>query len=221
MKQRLTELPNYTCLETIERSSRASLAAEFKTGDTIRIEVAEVDGKEMFALPGQPFEKADPSAFVKGGTMASGFFASFSTALFIKESATSTFARDEEVNGRKFSRYDFQVSYLSSGYTISSLNQSVVVAYHGSFWAEGETLDVVHLRNAADAIPPALGLRDAEFEIEYQKVRIGRSEALLPRRVGLLVTEFSGVQRRNITTFSHCHQYASQSVLTFDEPARK
>src|SRR5437870_12723323 len=66
MKARLLQVPNYTCLETVERWQQISASAKFKPVDTVRVEVAEVDGKELFARPGRPFDETNPSAFSAG-----------------------------------------------------------------------------------------------------------------------------------------------------------
>src|SRR2546427_797420 len=61
MKQNQERVPNYTCLETITRARRPSRAlvisakggsGRFLRHDIVRLEVAEVDGKEFFAWPG-------------------------------------------------------------------------------------------------------------------------------------------------------------------------
>jgi hypothetical protein len=218
MKQRLQQVPNYTCLETIVRCQRLQHTAKFKTLDTVRMEVAEVKGKELFARPGQPFDESNPGAFVRGGTMASGFFAMFANALFVNDRGTMSWAGEEEIDGRKLLRYDFQVPLLRSGFHIQTASRAAIVGYHGSFWSDPRTLDALRLRILADDIPPALGLLDAGVEIEYQSVRIGEGEALLPRQADLLLTEFSGAERRNLSTFSNCRQYGSDSVLTFGRP---
>src|SRR5579872_735111 len=60
MVSNLQRQPNYTCVETVERSRRAGPARKFELQDTLRLEVALVDGKEMFAWPGaRRFEDAD------------------------------------------------------------------------------------------------------------------------------------------------------------------
>ena len=216
MKERMEQVPNYTCLETVERSARQRQSAKFKKLDTIRIEVAEVKGKELFARPGQQFDESNPHAFATGGVMASGLFTMFCKALFVADSAMLTYAGEEEVGDRKLVRYDFEVPLTRSGYRIRTLYREAVVAYHGSFWADPESLDALHLRVVPDNIPPALGLLDAGTDIQYQKVRIGASEALLPKVADMLLTEFSGIQRRNVTTFSACRHYGSDSVVSFE-----
>ncbi len=47
----LARQPNYTCVETVERSRRDGATRKFRLEDTLRIEVALVNGKEMFAWP--------------------------------------------------------------------------------------------------------------------------------------------------------------------------
>ena len=47
----LLRQPNYTCTETVERT-RQSVGNHSRIEDTMRLEVALVDGKEMFAWPG-------------------------------------------------------------------------------------------------------------------------------------------------------------------------
>ena len=48
----LNQLPNYTCLATIERSSQEANSKRFQLVDLVRLEVALVDNTEIFAWPG-------------------------------------------------------------------------------------------------------------------------------------------------------------------------
>jgi hypothetical protein len=216
MKERLEQVPNYTCLETVERSERLSNTAKFKPIDTVRMEVAQVDGKEMFALPGRQFDQSNPSAFANGGVMANGIFSLHARALFITDSAVFAYAGEEEIDGHSLLRYDFTVSLLRSGYRMVSPPRSAIVAYHGSIWSDPRNLDAYHFRVVAENIPPALYLLDAGLDIEYQNVRIGAADALLPRRADLVLSYFDGRQRRNQITFTGCRQYGSDSVVSFD-----
>ena len=51
MAEVLLRQPNYTCTETIERT-RQMVGSRTRIEDTLRMEVALVGGKEMFAWPG-------------------------------------------------------------------------------------------------------------------------------------------------------------------------
>src|SRR5262245_46878599 len=81
--ENLTRLPNYTCLETIERSTRGP-SGKFRLVDFIRLEVAYVDRKEMFAWPGSNnFEDQDITDLVGGGTIGNGSFALHARSVFL------------------------------------------------------------------------------------------------------------------------------------------
>jgi hypothetical protein len=221
MKERLRQVPNYTCLETVERREQVSNAAKFKVLDTVRIEVAEVDGKELFARPGQKFDESNPAALAKrGGFMANGLFALHSKALFVEDRARFTYAGEDEIEGRKLVRYDYQVALQASGFVIALPGRQAVVAYHGSFWSDPHNLDAYHFRLVAENIPPQLGVTDAGIEVDYQSVTIRGAEALLPKRADLTLTEQSGARMRNITTFGNCRHYGSESTLTFGAPQK-
>ena len=58
MMETLARQPNYTCLETVERWQRSGLARSYSFIDRLRLEVAFVDGKEMFAWPGSQRSRA-------------------------------------------------------------------------------------------------------------------------------------------------------------------
>src|ERR1700758_3904276 len=89
MMETLTRQPNYTCLETVERWQRSGLARQFSFIDRLRLEVAFVDGKEMFAWPGsQQFEDHDLRDWVPSGTFGTGEFAAHSRVVFGTNAAT-------------------------------------------------------------------------------------------------------------------------------------
>jgi len=46
------------------------------------------------------------------------------------------FFGEEPVDGRKLLRYDYDISYLNSGYLIKTQHGQARVAYHGSVWAD-------------------------------------------------------------------------------------
>ena len=83
MVETLARQPNYTCLETVERSNRAGKEKQFRLLDTVRLEVALVDRTEMFAWPGsKQFEDTDVRAFVPTGMFGNGEFGLYANAVF-------------------------------------------------------------------------------------------------------------------------------------------
>ena len=218
MKANLLQAPNYTCLETIEREHRTPRGRDFKPVDMIRLEVAQVDNKELFSWPGGGrFEESSLHHFISSGVMGNGAFTLHARALFVGEVAHFDYAGEEEAGGRRLVRYDFRQPQFLSGYRISTNGRQATVAWHGSFWADPETYDVFRIRVDADEIPIELGVSAAITSIDYERVRIGSTDALLPQHGELIMTDLAGADSRNRTQFSQCRQYATESAISFVE----
>ena len=214
----LSHIPNYTCVETMERTRRVGPAHQFQMQDILRMEVALVEGKEMFAWPGsKKFEHDDLRNLISSGTYGNGAFALFARAVFLSSAPVFVYRGEEAVEGRTLVRYDFRVSKTTSGYQIRVEDRSAVVSYRGSFWADPQTLDAVRLEVIAEDIPPALGLSYSSDRIDYARTRIGAEDFLLPNESQLDMRQPNGMESRNFVRFSSCRQYTGESVLRFDE----
>ena len=217
MSDNLKRLPNYTCMQTIERSRRASAGLRWETVDRVRVEVALVDGKELFAWPGAgKFEDKDLSDMVLGGATSTGNFGLLSRAVFLTGAPNFRFAGEKVLDGRRTYRWDYDVPLIRSGYTLRNGSREAVVGFHGSFWADAETLDIARLESSADDIPARLALIATGDAVDYGRVRVGAEDFLLPRNSEMRITDFGG-ENRNQTVFSNCRQYAGESVLVFSD----
>jgi hypothetical protein len=61
--------------------------------------------------------------------------------------------------------------------------------------------------------PPVASISES---IHYGRARIGSADFLLPRDHELVVTDLDGNENRNLTSFTACREYASQSSISFD-----
>src|SRR5690349_14470814 len=110
MAEILLRQPDYTCTETVERTRQAA-GNRSKIQDTLRLEVALVDGKEMFAWPGsKQFEDRDLSELVSTGMFGNGNFAIYARILFLSNIATVEYRGETPLGGRPALRYDFRVA---------------------------------------------------------------------------------------------------------------
>jgi hypothetical protein len=222
MRLALSQVLNYTCLETIQRSAQSRRANSFTPLDTVRLEVstvASMGGKELLAWPGaRRFEEADPTRFTSGGLMGSGVFALFARGVFLHDTSTMQYHGAEEMAGRSVARFDFAVPEVWSGYRITANGTSAIVGMEGSFWIDPASLALVRMEVRADEIPAPLGISRAVTVIDYARMRIGDSDVLLPQDAKMLLTLFSGEVRRNEIEFSHCHEYGAESSIRFDMP---
>jgi hypothetical protein len=222
----LNHLPNYTCIETVERSRRSNATHAFKLIDTLRLEVAMVDGKEMYGWPGsKTFESVPLRDLVSGdGAIANGDFGLHARAIF---AGTATFdyrgtgsegSRDQPGALREWMRFGYKIAVKPSGFTVRSGDKSAEVPYYGSFDVDPKTLDVQKIEVVADQIPAEIGIKKTADSLEYTHVDIGGTQFLLPLQSDLIMTDANGNESRNHVRFSSCRQFSGDSVLTFDDP---
>jgi hypothetical protein len=220
MSDNLKRQPDYTCTETIERSMRRAGSRRFQLLDTMRLEVALVEGKELFAWPGAGrFEDREIKDFAPpGGAIGNGNFALHARAVFLGRAPVFQFAGRQDLNGQPMLRYDYQVAQALSGFQVRVGATTAVVGYHGSFWADPRTDEVARLEVYAGDIPPSLDLKEASDIMDYSRVRIGESDFLLPTASEMTMIDMRGNLNRNRIHFSDCRQYAGRSLITFEEP---
>jgi hypothetical protein len=217
--ENLDGLPNYTCLETIERSVRKSSSRRFELQDLLRLEVAYVDRKELFAWPGSvKFDDRDITEMVgQTGAIGNGSFALHVSGLFRTSSAAFRHVGRVSRNGRDAIRFDYTVPRLTSGYRMRVRPAEAFVGYEGSFWVDPVSLDLLELTLVVNDIPPSLPIRGSTQTLIYQRARIGAEDFLLAKSADLSIVDSYGNESRNRTLFSNCRQYAIESVIRFED----
>ena len=214
----LARLPNYTCLETIDRNRRGDPCPTCEINDRVRLEVAVIEGKERFAWPGAGrFQDREVDEILKHGAVESGNFSGFLKDVFVSGIAAYKLSGEETVAGRPAVRHDYRVPLRETGYRIRSGGMEANVEYHGSFWTDPVTLDLIRVEVHCDDIPPRLDMASASTAVNYGRLRIGAEDFLLPRSVELIITTPLGVVDRNTTRFTECRQFQGASTIFFDE----
>jgi hypothetical protein len=216
MKENLTHLPDFTCLETMQRASRTAVSTAFVLMDNQRLDVLYTGNRELYSWPGsRKFDELDPR-IAGTGLSSKGEFASHAHTVFAGNTAQIHFAGAEPWRGRDALKYDFRVRAMESGWTLNIAGMSAVVGERGTFWADPATFEVLRLEIFADEIPPAFPAQSAEVGIEYGRVRVGSTDILVPQQAEVLITHTDGSQSRNLAEFSQCRQYHAESAIRFD-----
>lgn len=221
MQQTLTRLPNYTCLQTTERHTRPAPDKKIKLVDVVRLEVALVEGKELFSWPGaKKFEDKEIGDLVNGGAIGNGTFGLHAHSVFFSSGPRFIYIGETtRPDGRKAIRWNFSVPQMLSGYRLrSNRTLEAIVGYHGSFWIDASTLDLIRLEVHADDIPAFLKITVASNSMQYERVEIGGERFLLPTVSELSLIDSSGSESINRTSFNRCRQYTGESVLSFEDP---
>ena len=219
IQEEMSRLPDYTCLETAERYTKAGPKSGWKPLDTLRLEVLDSGDKELYAAPNaHGFQRDHPGSFTDTGMTNTGIFALFLRNLLVNGNGICRFGGEEEIDGRRAARYDYKVPLLQSGMHVQLGSSRGVVASKGSFWADLESLDLLRVTIEADDIPPGLPLTSSFSTIDYARMRIGDRSVLLPQTAEEHLVETNGVEARNVIDFTHCQEFHAESAVRFDTP---
>ena len=91
MRDGMKRMPNFTCTEKIERRTYSGEARRCEHLDRVRLAVAVIGGKELFAWPGDAsFDTRDPVDIIGGGPIGTGDFIGFARTVFSSDAATYT-----------------------------------------------------------------------------------------------------------------------------------
>jgi hypothetical protein len=220
MIQILANQPNYVCIQTVDRSQRFKPKAKFDTIDSLRLEVAFVDKREMYAWPGsKKFDETNILDLVpEGSAIGTGAFAGHAQMLFRTSSAIINGGYWMNEGGKRQARFVFTVPKSRSHYQLlKSRKDGEVVGYSGDIWIEPETARVTRIDLHADDIPPRLEIQSTQTIIEYGETKIGERRFWLPAQSTEEITIAGGRTDRNITTFADCRAFSGASTLRFDD----
>lgn len=212
----LHALPNYTCTSTIERSSRRGVSHRYENIDRIRVEIAYLGGRELFGWPeGERIAEEDLRQLVDG-TITNGDFALLTRALFAGPGVSFKNIERKDNEGRQAISGGFIASREGSEWVLAMGQREEPVGYYGSFLADPESLRLRSIAMTAEFIPREFGYRRILRTLEFQTVRIGSDEFLLPARAELLTLDRNGQETRNETSFANCRKYSAESVIRFE-----
>ena len=215
----LANVPNYVCVDTIERSVWVPAAREFRRLDRIHLELAHIGGADRFAwLGNSSFESKSPTAMVGYGVSFRGDFAQ-NWALVLANDATAIwFEGESSVESHAAWLYRYEV--LRGGLAIRDGDRSGTAKVRGEFWVDPETLQLLAIEVQGYDLPDDLGLRSVADRTTYWQARIGKRTAPIARDSVLLVTTRDGGVKRNVSVFSGCREYTTESTVSFGDNAQ-
>ena len=209
----LSQLPNYTCHQVIDRLIRTSYSGSLNHQDRVEFEVAFIGNKELYGRTGEGRIEESITNIVRSGTIGNGAFGSNAYAIFFGEEAEFEYIGQSKKDKQLTFRYDFQVPQEKSHFLLKRSSVQEIVAYKGSVWVNAETLDLVRLELKLDQIPSHIGIRSVQESMRYTKMRIRDTEFLLPRDSEMAVADESGGYSLNIIRLERCQEFTGQSVV--------
>ena len=231
----LDRLPSYTCVQTITRryyrpdqegaSCKALIAAHTKekshtrlsAWDRLRLEVAIVDGENVFSWVGSPrFESGTMERLAGRGPLSNGDFGPFLNAIFTR--ASVTFQGEEHAGNRHLLAYAYDMPLERSVYLIRGDDGWTRTAYSGVFVIDPESADIVSLTVRSAEMPATNPSCQAITEIDYGRTAIHDRMILIPRQTRLIVIDRQGSETHSQTQYASCREYASKTRMLFDGP---
>ena len=216
VKEELRRLPSVSCVETVEREY-SDARGKMRPLDTVRLEVLTNGEKEFFASPGdRKFSEQHPMSYAGSGMLGNGLFGMYLSDILVTGNVSNEYKGQEEIGGRRLARFDYRLPLMWSGQMIQTVEGSGHVGFHGSYWADPQTYDVVQLELNADDFPPALPLTKAVTTINYARTRLSDNlVVLLPESADLRMVKYSGEIRHNRIAFTHCRVFGAESTIDF------
>lgn len=210
----LARIPNYVCVDSIERTLRIPGERQFRRLDRVHLELAHIEGADRFSWLGNSvFRSRNPTEMVGYGASFGGDFADNRALIFKRNSTRITYAGRVSMEGRPALRYDYDAPRGALG--VTNANQSGYAPARGTFWIDPETLDLLQIDLEGYAIPSNLAVQSTSDSTTYWRVLIGKRIVLLPRNSEFRLTYADGTARRNASVFSNCREYTADASLTF------
>ena len=216
LREEMSHLPNYTCLQTITRFRKPGANHELAPFDQVRLEVVYDERKEWYGAPGdRNFTLDNPVGFIGGGMIGTGAFGVQLYNIFLSNGAVITYHGAEQTEGSRILQYEFRVSALQDEMVVSVLGGKGKVGEAGSFWIDEKTLDLLRVESHVIDVPPYLPLDSLQTRAVYGRVQIGEHDVLLPQMAELYLAEPPGIESFNRSDFTHCRAFHVNSSNSF------
>jgi hypothetical protein len=187
-----------------------------RSWDRLRLEVAIVEGKNVFSWVGAPRFEGDALEQLAGhGPLSSGDFGPFLNSIF--NQATLTFKSEERAGQRRLLTYSYDMPVERSRYGLKAKEGWVVTAYNGILVIDPDAGDIVSLTVRTAELPESNPACQAISEVEYGRTQIHDRMVLIPRQTRLITINRQRGEARSVTTYSSCREYASTVRLLFGD----
>ena len=230
-------LPNYMCTQTIDRAQyepvkiiqtsscaermrwrKRGLKQSLTTSDRLRLDVGVADKREIYSWVGEnSFRNRSLSDLVGEGTISNGSFASFLMMIFRVDAGDFAYKGKVNEAGRALAEFGFRVPSEKSHYSFFNRKERTMIGYQGTFLVDPKKADLVRLVVTGQPSSET-GTCEITTTMDYARVRLNRSDFLLPTQADLKIVDTNGDEFHNQTVYSSCHEFLGESTLTFEPP---
>jgi hypothetical protein len=213
-------LPNFLCVQVIRRSVDPNAGETFRSLGTILSRVGYNEGKEhysVFSVDGKLVDGKSMETVGGGGAISTGEFGSLMRGIFEPASAANfSWEKWTTLRGHRTAVFNYSIDRRHSIYSITDRtdNQSIITAYRGQVYADGDTGQISRIIINAVDIPTTFPIRDASELLEYGVAEISGKQYVVPTKAELLM-HTARESDKNEIEFRNYHKYGTDSSITF------
>ncbi len=213
----MEELPNFMVQQLTTRYHSFSNGTQWHADGTVSADVTCVNDQEEYhniLIDGRP----SPKPVEKTGAWSTGEFVTTLRNLLSPETDAAFVRRgDDRIVGRDAYRYDFTVRKENSHWVlVNPSGRSEAPGYTGTVWIDKERHRVLRLEMRTSSFPSGFTYDKAESTLDYDFVRIGKENYLLPvKSANLACMSGTGTCMKNEIDFRNYRKYAAESDITF------
>jgi len=212
-------LPDFICVQVTRRYDDPTGLEFWRTLDTITERLTYFEQKEDYKVVLINGRTTDISHDKLGGSSSSGEFGTLMREVFEPESET-TFRWDRWVTlrGRRNHVYRYAVSQARSKYRIDyQRTMSIVPAYQGQIYVDADYLTVSRITMEAINIPASFPVQQASTLLDFDFIKIGDSEHVLPLRAQIRMREGKSLVKNEVE-FRLYRKFGAEATIKFDTP---
>jgi len=213
----MDEVPDFMVHQETTRYHSFSNGAQWRADGVVTADVVCVNDEEEYRNILVDGKRA-PVPVEKTGAWSTGEFVTTLRTLLSPETDAAFVRRGEDrIVGKDAYKYDFTVRKANSHWRIiDTSGRSESPAYGGTLWIDKESHRVLRIEMRTDSLPPGFLYDKGESTIDYDFVRIGKGNYLLPvKSANLACMSNRSTCMKNEIDFRNYRKFAAESDITF------
>jgi len=212
-------LPDFICTQVTRRYVDPTGLEFWQREDVVTTKLTYFEQKEDYKVVLVNSRPVDIPYDRLGGATSAGEFGSMLKEIFEDETqAQFAWSRWATLRGRRNHVIEYSVAQPRSKWRISyQRTLDITPAYHGLIYVDRDTGMVTRVTLEAVNIPPSFPIQEARTVLDYDFVKIGDAEFLLPMKSEMRMRE-GRLLVKNEVEFRMYRKFGAEAVITFDTP---
>lgn len=209
-------LPNFIVEQITWRTISESRPAKWRALDRVEAEVVYEDGKESYRnirVGGKPLKKGSPE---ETGTWSAGEFNTIQLGILHPGTQADFRSRGPtRINAKDAKLYSYSVEQPNSRWTVRFDGVTILPAYRGRLWFHTESKRILRIEMEAIQIPEDYPMDKIETAVDYEFVKIGPNQYLLPVKSDVLACQRgSTICSHNEINFRNYRRFTAESTIS-------